>query len=158
MGKRGKRDIVLICLCLLLLSGCAGKQTSPPPDSLSLAQAMAAKAADPEALSPISDKVLKKLLLVEEDILSDAALVMDASRATTTQFAVLTAKDEATAKGLEDTLKAYQAMVLEQYRDYVPGEVPRIEKALIRRQGRQAVFVICDEPQLAEEVLKEYWK
>lgn len=155
--KTGTKYLIVL-LCAVLLSGCAGKNAVPPVDSLTLAKAMAEKAADPEMLSEVPDKVLHKLLMLEEGMVTDAALVMDASRATTTQFVVLTARDEKTAPKLEAMLKTYQASVLEQYRDYVPGEVSRIEKALIKRQGLQTVFAICDEPALAESVLKEHWE
>ncbi len=156
MRRIFKSFVVLLCL-VTLVSGCAAKPAKLP-DALPLAQALSQKAGGGLELAEVPEKVMLKLLMVEADALSDSALVMDTSRATTTQFAVLTAKDEASAKGLEESLKAYQAMVLEQYRNYVPGEVPRIENALIRREGRQAVFVICDEMALAEQVLKEYWK
>lgn len=106
----------------------------------------------------VPEKVMRKLLMLSGDLLADGALVMDASRATTTQFLVLTARDEQAAGKLEEALREYQKRTLEQYRDYVPGEVPRIEKALIRRRGTQSVLVICDDTALAERVLNEYWK
>ncbi len=151
-----KSFAVLLCLAALV-SGCAG-QPAKLPEAKVLVQALAEKAGGGMELAEVPEKVMLKLLMVEAETLVDSALVMDTSRATTTQFAVLTAKDEAQVKGHEARFKEYQAMVLEQYRDYVPGEVPRIEKALLRRQGAQTVFVICDDPGLAEQVLKDYWK
>ena len=47
-------------------------------------------------------------------MVTDAALVMDASRATTTQFVVLTARDEKTAPKLEAMLNLSDLSV-EQY-------------------------------------------
>lgn len=151
-----KSLVIFLCLAALV-SGCAGKPTKLP-EAKTLAQALADRAGGGGELSEVPDNVMLKLLMLAPDALTEGAMVMDASRATTTQFVVLTARDEAQAKTLEAQLKDYQAMVLEQYRDYVPSEVPRIEKALIRRQGAQTVFVICDEPEKAEQVLKDHWK
>ena len=151
-----RRAAIFLCLAALL-AGCAAGPAELPP-AQDLAQALAERAGDREEMTRVPEKVMRKLLMVEPELLAEGALVMDASRATTTQFAVLTAKDEAAAKRLEEGLRAYQEAVLEQYRNYVPSEVPRIEKALIRRHGAQAVFVICDEPALAEQVLKERWR
>lgn len=156
MGTGFRRAAVLLWLTALL-AGCAAGPAELPP-AQDLAQALAERAGGREEMTRVPEKVMRKLLMVEPELLAEGALVMDASRATTTQFAVLTARDGAAAKRLEEGLRAYQDAVLEQYRNYVPGEVPRIEKALIRRHGAQAVFVICDDPALAEQVLNECWK
>lgn len=156
MMKRGIRAALLI-LCLMLLTGCAGKPQQLP-GALDLAHLLADKAGGGMELGEVPSQVMAKLLMLEEGELAEGVMVMDQSRATTTQFVVLTAGSEAGARKLEAGFKDYQAHVLSQYRNYVPSEVPRIEKALIRRQGLQSVFVICDDVKLAEQVLNQYWK
>lgn len=151
------RLAAVLCCLAALTAGCAGK-SAPPPPAAELVSALAERAGGREERTLVPEKVMRKLLMLSGDLLADGALVMDASRATTTQFLVLTARDEQAAGKLEEALREYQKRTLEQYRDYVPGEVPRIEKALIRRRGAQAVLVICDDTALAERVLNEYWK
>lgn len=71
---------------------------------------------------------------------------------------VLTAVDEDALETLREALEAYRAALEEEYRDYRPDELPKVENALLRTRGLQAVLVIAPDAEAAAAALDEAWK
>lgn len=149
---------LLPLLCALCLALCAcSPQAETAPDCAGLAETLAASQTFAE-LTAIPQARAAVQLDIDEALLADAAMSLDASRATPEAIVVLTAVDEDALETLREALEAYRAALEEEYRDYRPDELPKVENALLRTCGLQAVLVIAPDAEAAAAALDEAWK
>lgn len=126
---------LLPLLCALCLALCAcSPQAETAPDCAGLAETLAASQTFAE-LTAIPQARAAVQLDIDEALLADAAMSLDASRATPEAIVVLTAVDEDALETLREALEAYRAALEEEYRDYRPDELPKVENALLRTRG-----------------------
>lgn len=148
---------VALTICLLL-GGCA----SPVDSSVARPCGEIADAVQAgqtfEEMTPLSQKQVLQYLDLDEAQLADMAMHMDASRATAEVIVVLEAKDAQGLQAAEEALEAYRDSTLEQYRDYRPEEVPKLEQAVLKSKGMQAALIVAKDAQQAEKSLDDAWK
>lgn len=157
--KRLWMAMILVALCALL-GACAQEPqelAAPPKPCVEVADAIEAGQAFEELTKLSADQTLKYLDL-NESLLSDMDMRIDASRASAEAIAVLTAVDEEGLGQAKEALAAYRDVTLEQYRDYRPAEVPKLENAVLKTQGLQTVMIISADAQAAEKALDDIWK
>lgn len=75
------------------------------------------------------------------------------SGATAEQIAVFECADAAAADSLVTSLEKYIAGEIESYKGYVPAEVPRLEDAIIKKQGKCVVLCVTGDTKTAESVI-----
>ena len=63
-------------------------------------------------------------------------------------------KNEEDAGALVEKLNAYVTYQIDQYTDYKPGEVPKLDKPVIAVKGCTVVYVISEDNAAAAEVVK----
>ncbi len=66
---------------------------------------------------------------------------------------VFETKTEDDAKALVDKLNAYVEYQIGQYSDYAPGQVPKLDKPVIKVKGCTVVYVISEDNAAAAEVV-----
>ena len=157
-----RRSIVaLLMLGLMLgLSGCAGAPQQAAETVKPCADVVAAilEGQAFEEMTALGEKQIAKYLEIDTELLADMAMSIDASRATAEAVAVLTAKDEDSLAEAQAALEAYRAVTLEQYRDYRPEEVPKLEDAILHTRGLQTALIISKDAAAAETALQDAWK
>ena len=163
-----KRMLVLaMLLCAILpLAGCSAK-TAPDavaataPEFKPCAEIAATltelEAMDFEELTELSRKGAVDFLALSDALIVDLALWMDASRATTETVLVLTATDADALLALQAQVEAYRDTLTEEYRDYVPEELPKLESALLETHDMQLAFIICKDAAVAQASLGAAW-
>ena len=58
---------------------------------------------------------------------------------------------------MQAALSDYCKAQLEQYRDYRPDEVPKLESALMKTRGMQTVLIVAPDAAAAEAALDQIW-
>lgn len=148
--------LCLLILLTLILAGC-----TKPPVKLPAAQALADSVLTGQRFNePLGIKTgkLTELLGIKESDFTEAVMVMDVSRMTPECVIVLTAVSKEAGVRLEQALLDFKQALREQYINYRPEEVPKIEQALLRKKDLQQVLVISPDKSKAEASLDAAWK
>lgn len=111
-----------------------------------------------EELTVLDAERLAILLDVEEDLLSSSAAGLDASRYTPEALIVVNAATKEGLDALTAALHNYRQLLLDEYRDYRPQEMFKIEDSRVQVHGLQAVFMIVKDARQAGEALAEVQK
>ena len=155
--KRNLWCAIVALLCVLLTACTAGNQNSTPKAADDVAQAIEAGQVF-EELTPLSVKQALRYLDFDEKSITDIAFYMDASRATAEMIAVLTAANPEALTLTQGALLAYLDAMTEQYRDYQPAELPKLENAIRKTKGLQTVLIVSKDAQAAALSLDAIWK
>jgi hypothetical protein len=148
--------VTLALATLYFLSACAPSAAPPAPCAGVLA---AVEESQPfSELVPLSDKLLRKYLNIDAALLSDAAMSMDGTRVTAEQIVVLTAADEKALATVRAALSAYLDSFIAQYRDYQPGEVPKLENAVLQTHNLQIALIVSADWTAAKTALDGVWE
>ena len=154
----GRFTALLFTLALcLLLTGCGEKpQAAAPIDCAALGEAILGAQDFSPDVETMSRTRLLALLEMEEAQLDDAFMALDASRASAECVIVVTAGSgkEGEVKAL---LEAYRDSLLAQYRDYQPGEVPKLEASKVIVRGAQCVLAVAPDQQAAVSACEAKW-
>ncbi len=155
MSHRGPVALLLLSLCLLA-AGCAKRETQPPPAGELLKTILDDQPFNEAA--ELSREKMDKYLDLAQALYLDGAMAMDSSRMTPECVVVLTARDAEALEALKETLASYLGSLKEQYRDYRPQEMPKLEAALLRSSGLQAALVVSPDADRALKILDEAWR
>ncbi|MDL2319108.1 DUF4358 domain-containing protein [Eubacteriales bacterium OttesenSCG-928-A19] len=153
MKRTMLRALPMLLCAALLFGGAMAEDVKPCADILAAVEAEGTF----EELTALSEAQILKYLDLEEGMLSDLAMSMDASRATAEMIAVLTATDEDALEIAQEALEAYRDVTLEQYRNYQPTEIPKLEDAVLLTKGLQTALIVSGDAEQAEKALEEAW-
>lgn len=145
---------LLLALCAALCA--CQKKTDAIPACKDAAAAVTASQETAE-MTELSAAKIAKYLLIDETLYTDAAVYIDASRATAECVCIFTAKDGDSLAAVQAALSDYCKAQLEQYRDYRPDEVPKLENALMKTRGMQTVLIVVPDAAAAETALDAIW-
>lgn len=74
---------------------------------------------------------------------------------TANEIAVILLKDEADSEDVVKDLKSYVESRVALFKQYQPEEVERAEKALVFKEGRYAVMIMCDEQDAVKDAFEK---
>ena len=159
MRKMKKTLAMLAALVLLagLLCACGDKAEAPKElDMEALDTALEDGGVFSDILNPPFETDVVTMLygLDASDI--TACLVRCSTGATAEELAVFEAPDAAAAGRIQAAMEARVTAQTESFRDYVPEEVPKLEKAIIRTAGNYVVYITAADPDQAGKILDEY--
>ena len=147
----------LACLCGLTACQEEAKPATPPEHKISAVQAMVDAGAFSEELAELDGDTAFALYqlgsygLVREDLLECA--VLRSSGATCEEGAVLLFSDEEKSSLAETALKDYIQSQIRSNTDYRPAEIPKLEAALISRQGSSLLLVVANDMEAAKRAV-----
>ncbi len=154
-GIKQKFAFVLIIAFAFIMSACAQQVEIKPAQAVydGLLEKLHF-----EELTLLDTAQTALLLEVDEGMLQDTAAGLDASRYTPEAVIVINTKNLSDLDTITQALNAYKGRLLEEYRDYRPDEMFKIEDAKVITKGFQAVFVISKDAGLAELSIKDLQK
>lgn len=154
-GIKQKFAFVLIIALVIFLAACTQQAEIKPAQAVydTLLEKLPF-----EELTLLDTAQTALLLELDEGMLGDTAAGLDASRYTPEAVIVINTKNQADLDAITQALNAYKGRLLEDYRDYRPDEMFKIEDAKVFTKGFQAVFVISKDASLAEQALKDIQK
>ena len=109
-------------------------------------------------LTELSQATALVFLDIDEDSVSEMAMAMDASRATTELIVAATAKDAAALTPLKEQFQGFLENLTDEYRAYAPAELPKLESAVLETRGQQVVLIVSPDAEKAKTALEALWK
>lgn len=152
-----KKLIAMLLMLCLVLTACSAPEAAPK-DCSEVSQAILISQGFPDTMTEQTQKRMLKVLGLEETMISQGVMTIDASRATADAVIVLTAASQDTLAQVQQLLEAYRVSMLTQYRDYRPEETPKLEAASVQTKGLQCVLVIAGDQAKAIAALETAWK
>lgn len=152
-----KTVAVVIALCLMLCAAACGEKAAADFSLEDCSRELLASEAFTDLLSPITAETAAGLYGIDASKLSEAQ-VYCSTGATAEEIALFKAVDEAAAKEIKAACEARIESQKESYESYVPEEVPKLEKAIIRTGGVYVVYVTAADPGAAGKILDGYIK
>ena len=146
---------LLILLLIPALSACSSAAVQPYETLL--ADNMLDSGAFSETLAPLDADVLWTVYGLGDSGLKREALTdarsYRSTGATCEEVSVLLFIDEASAQAAEKVLKDYLTGQIASNRDYRPAELPKLEKAVIRRRDHSLVMLVAAHYDMAADLL-----
>lgn len=147
-------SVVISVLLALSLAGCGGQEAPRPFDPESDAQALTeAQGVFSAPMTAIDADVACALYGIDEDTVTGCA----AYGATTTsaeELALFTFDSEDAAQAAVKLLQTRITDRTEELRDYLPDELPKLEKARVEQRGATALLLVCADYDAAGKLLE----
>jgi len=144
--------LVLILLLAAAAVGCGGS-SEKEVDVSALASALAEGVEFEAALKELTAEQLANYLTLPEG--AQAAAYMS-NGTTAEEIVAVRCADSGEAAAVETAIKAFLADQRAEMERYLPGEVARMENAVLARKGSCVVLCVTDDTDTAEGIIKEY--
>ncbi len=155
--KNWIKTIAASAAACLLFAACGSGDQEITVDIDALAGALNTGIAYEDPLEKLDDGMVGMLYAV--DGLVTGSVVYMGSGATAEEIAVFACNDANTAKNeVRPIVEEHVEDQIESFRDYVPGEVTKLEQAVIRQAGSYVVLSVSNDPDAANSILDEYLK
>lgn len=135
------RLLPLAALCLLL-TACGGGEGAAPFDPAAAAQALRDSGAFTQALEELDVDTACAVYDLESDTITGSAVYTSLS-AGAEEIAVFTLKDKAGAETALAALKTRVEDQTEALRDYQPGEISKLENAIVEQRGNSVLLAVA---------------
>ncbi len=147
--------IFLAVIVVVSVSACGNKT------DISNASAVDVAASVKEALTFVDDMLEVKNEIVADfyslpEGVTEMKVYMSSSGATSEELAIFKCKDAQTAELVKKACEKRIEDLNEKFEDYIPGELARLENAIIKERDGFVMFVCADSPALAEEKFEDY--
>ena len=146
--------VALALTVLLSLAACGGQETEKAAFSPDNAATLLESGAFSEALEPIDTDVACALYGIDETTVTEAA-VYGSTGTTAEELAIFVLTDEDTAQAALTALGYRVADRKDAMADYIPGEVPKLEKAVLEQRGNTVLLVVANDYDPVEEFLNK---
>ncbi len=108
-----------------------------------------------DVLSQTAAEMVPTIYSLNADDLA-SSIAYTSSGATACEVAVIQSKDSSNTGEVEKSLKSRVENQSALYASYNEGEVAKLQKAVIKSAGSCTVLCVCDDPDKAEDILKDY--
>ncbi|MBQ6634299.1 MAG: DUF4358 domain-containing protein [Ruminococcus sp.] len=105
-----------------------------------------------DQLTELNEDKIEGVVGVSKDLFKSAK-VYRGSGATAEEIDCFEAVDEDAAKQIESTLESYVEDLKARFKDYAPGEMDKLEKAVLVRDGKYVFLSISDDDAKAKEII-----
>ena len=152
-----KRTLIIFLAVIVVVSVSAcGNKTD-----ISNASAVDVAASIKEALTFVDDMLEVKNEIVTDfyslpEGVTEMKVYMSSSGATSEELAIFKCKDAQTAELVKKACEKRIEDLNEKFEDYIPGELARLENAIIKERDGFVMFVCADSPTVAEEKFEDY--
>jgi hypothetical protein len=141
--------LLWIAAALLTLFACGRSQTLDPEK---LAEALISGVPFAETLTPLEAENARRLYRIDsEDVLQVVAYV--GTGATVDEFSIWESAGGSAAKRIQESLQSRIDEQKEGYSDYMPGEVPKLDHAVLIQKGDWIILCISADAEIAKEII-----
>ncbi len=144
---------VLLAITLTACSS-AGSNDTVTIDMDQLAEALL-ETVTSDSLTQTAEEMVTSIYSLDDDIV-EKAVAETSSGATACEVTIIESKQASDTADVEEQLQYHVDVQEELYSSYNQSEAARLETAIIKSAGVYTVLVVCDDPDAAEAVLKEY--
>lgn len=145
------------CLSLSLFSGCSqsGEKTITAPTA-EVAQKLMDSLSFEYPLNELPEDAANRLYKLDGEILEEQAVYVGTGGALADEVSVWRVKDEKDAKTVEEAAQQRVENQKASFEDYVPAEMPKLEKAVITVDGDTVILCVSADPDKAKEVIASF--
>jgi hypothetical protein len=141
--------LAVCAAALMVLCACGRSQA---PDPAELAEALISGVSFAETLTPLETENAQRLYRINsEDVLQVVAYI--GTGATVDEFSIWESADRAAAERIQESLQTRIDEQKEGYSDYMPEEVPKLDHAVLIRQGNWDVLCVSGDAETAKEII-----
>lgn len=145
-----KKLLPLVLALALVVTGCASKPAAFEPEATT--KALLESTAFSETLEALPIDLIAEIYGLTAA--PETALAYGSTGATAENVAVFLFADEDAAKTAAAELTAHAAAQIETLQNYLPLEVPKLERASVRQQGASVLFVVANDYAAMDAALK----
>ena len=142
----------LLCLPVLLLSGCGKTETNLNVQEA--ADKIKSAVTFQDTMTALPDASFDRTYSIDAGDLKSKAVYVS-SGATAEEIAVIEATDEAAAKKVKAAVDQRIADQKESFKDYVPAELTKLNDPVVEASGRYVLMCVCDQPEQARQAIKD---
>lgn len=151
--RKMKLFTIVTVVAAFVLGACGGKKADFDVDTLGSELNEQITYAD--TLMPL-DLDTAGMFLNLSGINVTKAAIYEGSGGTAEEIVVLECATEDDAKKAEEVLKTRVSEQIESFTDYVPGELTKLNAAVIKVNGKYAVLSVSDTPDEAGKIIGKY--
>ncbi len=155
-----KKTITLLlaaCLLVTALAACGSKTAAKDYDLAAMAADLKSNGGYSDIISPVEKDVAAKLYGVDAAGISDAQ-VYCSTKATTEEIGLFKCTDEKASAALYEAAKARVESQRATYSSYAPGEMPKLDDAIVKQDGNYVFYIVTADSSKAQTVLDKYMK
>lgn len=155
--KRIAASAAAILMALTLFSGCSqtgSKTITAPTDEV--AQKLMDSLSFEYPLNQLPEDAANRLYKLEGEILEEQAVYVGTGGALADEVSVWRVKDEKDAKTVQEAAEKRVENQKASFQDYVPEEMPKLEKAVIQVDGDTIILCVSSDPEKAKEVISSF--
>ena len=156
-----KRELIivlalLLCLCFVI-SACGKKESGIKSDvSVDTLEKAVESKFNSEGLQAMDDGYIAgKLGITDTSALDGYVVKINQYGTSIDEYGIFKTKDEASAKALDETVKAYLQLCKDTWMNYLPEEYPKLESAVSEQKGVYVIYTILSESD-REAFVKEF--
>lgn len=151
-----KKALVLFLIFIFtLLCGCSSKPADV--DISALADSVISASAFSEELERADSQIGCFLYGIDPSLPEDSVFLFS-SGATAEELAVFKMRTEADAEAVESAARERVTAQRSSFTDYNPDEVPKLDKAIIKRSGIYAVLCVAADSSAAENAIAAFFR
>ena len=150
--KKIRFGILSLTLCLSLAACGGGKESSPFDPAADAQTLLAADGAFTSDLTAVEEATACALYGIDENTVTDCAVY--GSTTSAEELAILVFSSNEEAKTAQTLLQYRIEDRTDELRDYLPDELPKLEKAVIELRESSILFVIAADYGPVEDFLK----
>ncbi len=154
--KKVTAIMLSLSLTLVMLTGCSGAKTLTVSTG-ELADKLAAEVGFTDQMSKVEDRTFFALYNVEKSMVLQAAVYMSTG-ATAEEIAVVKAVDTNSVAAIEQAMKERVESQKTGFENYVPTELDKLSKPVIKIVGDTVILCISDHNDKAEQVIDRVTK
>lgn len=155
--KRIAASATAILMALTLFSGCSqtgSKTITAPTDEV--AQKLMDSLSFEYPLNQLPEDAANRLYKLDGEILEEQAVYVGTGGALADEVSVWRVKDEKDAKTVQEAAEKRVENQKASFQDYVPEEMPKLEKAVIQVDGDTIILCVSSDPEKAKEVISSF--
>ncbi|MBO4331009.1 MAG: DUF4358 domain-containing protein [Oscillospiraceae bacterium] len=150
-----KKALVFTLLIFLIFYGCSSKPTDI--DIFSLADSVSASSAFSEELAQADSTIGCYLYGIDPELPEDSVFLFS-SGATSEELAVFKMRSEADAEAAEAAVRERISSQRASFSDYGPDELPKLDKAVVKRSGVYTVLCVASDSTAAESAIAAFFR
>lgn len=152
MKKLLKRLVPAALILCLTLSACGGGGSAKSYDPATTAKALLESDAFTDTLDTLDKDTAAAMYGIDAATITDCAVYASLSMGAE-EIAVLTLTDEAAAKTAKEALDKRVSDQITALESYMPGEVDKLNHAIVEQAGNTALLVVAADADAARSVL-----
>lgn len=142
----------MLCLSFIMICSACSKKEEKDVDVKALSNSLLSELTYQDELSEIDLTTAQMIYAIEENSVAESAFYVS-SGATAEEIAVIKCQNSDEAKKVKEALELRVQEQTESFRDYVPEELEKLGKAVIKEKGSYVILSISNDPDQAKSII-----